>query len=244
MFASRELGELLAEMDAARRRPRRADDEHEQALEARAVVRRRAPGALQHRPRWARPPEADAEPAQPRELRARLPGRVHRGRARVLGRRDVPADRRRSTSRSTRSAASSSSRWCMNAGLPGPADPGRRAEPGHLDRVCVPVPRAEARHDARRRPLVGHGDPPDDQVREPAADDLGVGAAAPARVAAALHADRAARTGSCSPPTRRCCRSPAASRRPSELDLAPEVLDNYLYGNAQAFFFGGGAESS
>ena len=36
----------------------------------------------------------------------------------------------------------------------------------------------------------------------------------------------------------RCVKEAAA------LELSPEVLDAYLYGNAQAFFFGGGAESS
>ncbi len=30
----------------------------------------------------------------------------------------------------------------------------------------------------------------------------------------------------------------------TELDLEPDVLDAYLYGNAQEFFFGGDAEAA
>ena len=78
---------------------------------------------------------------------------------------------------------------CMNTGIPGPPIPGEAQNPIHLDRVCVRFPELQAVHDPRRRPVVGHRDPAHDQVPEPAADDLGVVAEAPARVAAPLHAD-------------------------------------------------------
>ena len=91
-------------------------------------------------------------------------------------------------------------------------------------------------HDPRRRSLVGHRDPADDQVQEPAAHDLGVVTEAPARVAAALHAH--ARQG----PHHVRLRLPGAldasvPRRGAALDLRDDVRDAWLYDNADAFFF-------
>ena len=105
----------------------------------------------------------------------------------LLGRRHVPAERRRLLPAlhevlRARPAAVRQHRH------PRPADPGRGAEPDPPRPRLRPLPRAQAVHDPRRRPLVGHRDPADDQVPEPAAHDLGVVAQAPARVAAALHA--------------------------------------------------------
>ena len=134
----------------------------------------------------------------------------------LLGRRHVPAERRRLLPAlhevlRARPAAVHEHRH------PRAADPGRGAEPDPPRPGVRPLPGAAAVHDPRRRPVVGHRHPPDAQVPEPAADDLGVVAEAPARVAAALHARRGARTGSCSPPTTRCSRWSGASarRRPS-----------------------------
>ena len=44
------------------------------------------------------------------------------------------------------------------------------------------------------------------------------------------------KTGSCSPPTRRCSRSGGVGEA-AELDLPEDVRDNYLYQNAQDFLF-------
>ena len=68
------------------------------------------------------------------------------------------------------------------------ADPRRGAEPDPPRPGVRALPRAEAVHDPRRRPVVGHRDPADDQVPEPAVDDVGVVAEAAARKPAALHA--------------------------------------------------------
>ena len=102
---------------------------------------------------------------------------------------------------------------CMNTGIPGPPIPGEVQNPIHLDRVCVRFPEL-------RLCMIHGADPWWDiairlhaQVPEPAADDLGVVAQAPARVAAALHAHPRQGPRSCSPPTTRCCRWSAASAR-------------------------------
>ena len=140
MFASRELGELLDEMDAHGRRARRAHDQHRRAVGARAVVRRRASRPLQPRHRRPRPPAPDAEPAQ----RSRASSPTTRSRTRSIGpsfwgdgmyppgdavyfplytkccELDLPL--------------------CMNTGLPGPPIPGEVQNPIHLDRVCVRFP--------------------------------------------------------------------------------------------------------
>ena len=94
-------------------------------------------------------------------------------RAQLLGRRHVPAQRRRLLPAlhqvlRARPAAVPEHRH------PRPAHPGRGPEPDPPRSRLRAVPRAQAVHDPRRRPLVGHGHPPHAQVREPAADDLGV----------------------------------------------------------------------
>ena len=83
---------------------------------------------------------------------------------------------------------------CLNTGLPGPPIPGEVQNPIHLDRVCVRFPELQAVHDPRRRPVVGHRDPADDQVREPAPDDIGLVTETPAGEPSSLHAHPRART--------------------------------------------------
>ena len=94
-FTSRELGELLDEMD-----------EHgvERGVlltnfvtpSKRAVELRGSPSrSVRPRRRWTQPLASDAEPARARELREGPPRRVHHRRPELLGRRDVPAQRRR-----------------------------------------------------------------------------------------------------------------------------------------------------
>ena len=94
MFTSRELPELLDEMDGMgveravlMANLGRPSDRVLSFVDAR-------PRPLQHRHRWSQPPAPDADPARARELRRRPPGRVHRRSARLLGRRHVPAGRR------------------------------------------------------------------------------------------------------------------------------------------------------
>ena len=222
-LTSRELPELLDEMDAngverailltRRRRPT-----------PRRSVRRRAPdrfalgvgGFDLLRPmKTLRALEC---------VRARPPGRVRHRRTELLGRRHVPAERRGLLPAvhevlRARPAAVHEHR------APRPADSRRGAEPDPPRPGVRALPRAEAVHDARCRPVVGHRHPADDQVPQPAAHDLGVVAQAPARVAAALHVDPRQGPRACSRPTPRCCRSRGASARPSALDLPPEVLD-------------------
>ena len=70
----------------------------------------RASRSLLARRRRLRPPAADADAAQPRVVRARPPCLLRRRRAELLGRRHVPARATPSTTRSTRSAASSTCR--------------------------------------------------------------------------------------------------------------------------------------
>ena len=125
---------------------------------------------------------------------------------------------------------------CMNAGLPGPPIPGEAQNPIHLDRVCVRFPELKLCMIARRRPVVGRRDPADDQVPEPAPDDVGVGAEVPARGAAALHAHPRQAARSSSRPTPRCCRSRGRSARPGVSICPPEVIDNYLFANSERFF--------
>ena len=125
---------------------------------------------------------------------------------------------------------------CMNTGLPGPPIPGEVQNPIHLDRVCVRFP-SSGWHDARRRPVVGRRHPPDDQVPEPPAGDVGVGAPPPARVAPALHAHARQGSGDVRLGLAGAVDHAGRVNEASELDLPPEVLDNYLYRNAQDFLF-------
>jgi uncharacterized protein len=125
---------------------------------------------------------------------------------------------------------------CMNAGLPGPPIPGEVQNPIHLDRVCVRFPEL--------RLCMMHGADPwwDTAIRlmiKYANLRLMTSAWAPRHLPASLlHFMR----------TRGKNRIMFASDSPvlsitrcvkeaPELDLSPELLDNYLYGNAQAFFF-------
>jgi predicted TIM-barrel fold metal-dependent hydrolase len=125
---------------------------------------------------------------------------------------------------------------CMNAGLPGPPIPGEVQNPIHLDRVCVRFPELKL--------CMMHGADPwwDTAIRlmiKYANLRLMTSAWAPRHLPASLlHFMR----------TRGKTRIMFASDSPvlsitrcikeaSELDLSPELLDNYLYGNAQAFFF-------
>jgi predicted TIM-barrel fold metal-dependent hydrolase len=125
---------------------------------------------------------------------------------------------------------------CMNAGLPGPPIPGEVQNPIHFDRVCVRFPEL--------RLCMMHGADPwwDTAIRlmiKYANLRLMTSAWAPRHLPASLlHFMR----------TRGKDRIIFASDSPvlsitrcvkeaSELDLSPELLDNYLYGNAQAFFF-------
>ena len=52
----------------------------------------------------------------------------------------------------------------VNTGIPGPPMPAEPQRPLYLDEVCLFYPGAEARHGARRRSVVGRGDPPAAQV--------------------------------------------------------------------------------
>jgi predicted TIM-barrel fold metal-dependent hydrolase len=125
---------------------------------------------------------------------------------------------------------------CMNAGLPGPPIPGDAQNPIHLDRVCVRFPEL--------RLCMMHGADPwwDTAIRlmiKYANLRLMTSAWSPRHLPASLLHFMSTRGkdrvmfASDSPvlSITRCVKEAAA------LDLAPEVLDAYLYGNAQAFFF-------
>jgi uncharacterized protein len=125
---------------------------------------------------------------------------------------------------------------CMNAGLPGPPIPGEAQNPIHLDRVCVRFPEL--------RLCMMHGADPwwDTAIRlmiKYANLRLMTSAWAPRHLPASLLHFMSTRGkdrimfASDSPvlSITRCVKEAAA------LALAPEVLDAYLYGNAQAFFF-------
>ena len=62
----------------------------------------------------------------------------------------------------------------VNTGIPGPPMPAEPQRPLYLDEVCLFFPELDARHGARRRPVVGRGDPAAAQVPEPLHDDVGV----------------------------------------------------------------------
>jgi uncharacterized protein len=131
----------------------------------------------------------------------------------------------------------------MNAGLPGPPIPGDAQNPAHLDRVCFRFPElklammhgADPWWDMAIRLMIKYGN-----LR------LMTSAWAPRRLPESLlHFMR----------TRGKDRIMFASDSPvlsitrcikeaSELDLPPEVLDAYLYGNAHEFFFAGATESA
>jgi predicted TIM-barrel fold metal-dependent hydrolase len=83
---------------------------------------------------------------------------------------------------------------------------------------------------------VGYRDPDVDQVSEPAPDDLGVVTEAVTREPVALHAHGGPKKvifASDWPVLRQRRVIPEATA----LDLPPDVLDNYLFNNANEFFF-------
>ena len=125
---------------------------------------------------------------------------------------------------------------CMNTGLPGPPIPGEVQNPIHLDRVCVRFPELKL--------CMIHGADPwwDTAIRLMIKYPnlrLMTSAWAPKYLPESLlHYMR----------TRGKAKIIFASDAPvlsttrcigeaMKLDLPPEVLDNYLYGNAQSFFF-------
>ena len=127
---------------------------------------------------------------------------------------------------------------CLNTGIPGPPLPADAQNPIHLDRVCIRFPELKL--------CMVHGADPwwDVAIRlmiKYANLRLMTSAWAPKRLPESLlHFMR----------TRGKNRIMFASDSPvlsqtrcineaKELDLDPEVLDAYLYGNAQDFFFGG-----
>jgi predicted TIM-barrel fold metal-dependent hydrolase len=127
---------------------------------------------------------------------------------------------------------------CMNAGIPGPPLPGEVQNPIHLDRVCVRFPELKL--------CMIHGADPwwDTAIRlmlKYRNLRLMTSAWSPKRLPESLlHYLR----------TRGQDRIMFASDYPvlslertlgeaAALDLAPEVLDAWLHGNAEAFFFGG-----
>jgi uncharacterized protein len=125
---------------------------------------------------------------------------------------------------------------CINAGLPGPPIPGEAQNPIHLDRVCVRFPELKV--------CMAHGADPwwDTAIRlmiKYRNLRLMTSAWSPRRLPQSLLHFMATRGknrvmfASDSPvlSITRCLTEAAA------LDLPPEVLDAYLYGNAQEFFF-------
>ncbi len=128
---------------------------------------------------------------------------------------------------------------CLNTGIPGPPLPAEAQHPIHLDRVCIRFPELKL--------VMIHGADPwwDVAIRlmiKYANLRLMTSAWAPRRLPESLlHFMR----------TRGKNRVMFASDSPvlsqtrciteaEQLDLDPEVLDAYLYGNAQEFFFSGG----
>ena len=94
-FKSPELSELLDDMDANGVERAILMTSVERDREPRAVVRRSATRPVRARGRRLQPAAPDADGARARVVRARPPGRVRGRRPELLGRRHVPADRRR-----------------------------------------------------------------------------------------------------------------------------------------------------
>ena len=132
---------------------------------------------------------------------------------------------------------------CLNTGIPGPPLPAEAQNPIHLDRVCIRFPELKL--------CMVHGADPwwDLAIRlmiKYRNLRLMTSAWAPKRLPeSVLHYLR----------TRGKNRIIFASDSPvlsqtrciteaTELDLEPDVLDAYLYGNAQEFFFGGSGEDA
>lgn len=125
---------------------------------------------------------------------------------------------------------------CVNTGLPGPPIPGEVQHPIHLDRVCVRFPEL-------RLCMIHGADPWWDVAIKLMLKyrnlHLMTSAWSPKRLPEALLRYMATRGktkiifGSDSPVLTMTRTVSEAAR----LDLGPEVLDNYLYANAERFFF-------
>ena len=177
----------------ARRRQGHPDGQPGQAVGDGPQVRRGAAGQVRAGDRRHQPAAAGAGAARTDRGRQRPARGVCRCGTELLGRRAVPAERRRLLPavrqvRRTRTAAVRQHRAARSA------DPRRGAEPDPPRPGVRAVPRTEAVHDPRRRPVVGRRDPAADQVREPAHHDVGVVAEAAAGQPVALHAHPRART--------------------------------------------------
>jgi len=125
---------------------------------------------------------------------------------------------------------------CINTGLPGPPIPGEAQDPIHLDRVCCRFPELKL--------CMIHGADPwwETAIRLMIKYQnlhLMTSAWAPKYLPPSLlhYMSTRGKTkviyGSDSPvlPIERCL------REASQLSLEPDILDNYLYGNAERFFF-------
>ena len=163
------------------------DGQPRQAVGHRAQVRRVTTRPVQPGDGWRQPAQADAVATRAQRRRQRPSGGVCRCGAKLLGRRPVPAQRRGLLPalhqvRRDRTAA------VHQHGSAGATDSRGGAEPDPPRPGVRSLSRAEAVHDPRRRSVVGHRDPPDDQIPEPAVDDVGLVAQAATRQPAALHA--------------------------------------------------------
>ncbi len=188
MFAPVDLAELLEEMDEQGvRKAILMDNLVNPSTTARKFVEAKPDRfALAHG--RGQPAASGAAAARIDRCRVRPAGRLCRCGTELLGRRPIPAQRRRLLSalrqvRGTRTPAVHQYRY------PRTADP-RRGAASHASGpgVCT-VSRTAAVHDPRRRSVVGRRDPVAAQVRQPAVDDVGVVAQAAAGKPAALHAN-------------------------------------------------------
>ena len=116
------------------------------------------------------------------------------------------------------------------------ADAGRAAAPALPGRGVPLLPRARADHGARRRSVVGRGDPAAAQVPEPLHDDVGLRAEVSAGRAHPLHEYARHGEGPVRLGSPRACRSNAASREAEALPLREGVLAQYLRENALRVF--------
>ena len=134
----------------------------------------------------------------------------------LLGRRHVPAQRR-GLLPALHQVLRARPPLCLNTGIPGPPIPAEAQNPIHLDRVCIRFPELQLCMIHGADPWWDTADPADDQVPQPAADDLGLVAQVPARSRCCTTCARAARTASSSRRTTRCSRwsGPSVRRRRS-----------------------------
>ena len=235
MFKSRELPELLDEMDAMgveravlMTNLTRSTDRVLSFVEA-------AARPVQPRARRPRPPASDAEPARARELR-----RDHPVAYTTIGP-SFWGDGMYAPSDAVyyplyTKCCELDLPLCINTGLPGPPIPGEVQNPIHLDRVCVRFPELKL--------CMMHGADPwwDVAIRlmiKYANLRLMTSAWSPRHLPESLlhfmstRGKQRVMFASDSPvlSIRRCVTEAAA------LELSPEVLDAYLYQNAQDFLF-------